>query len=88
MEELLDSVETLSGIADTHGARTLADLMYLQAAILRGGFIDHWPAESAAMDIANGLPSGERWAEFFKKEYMLESETAGAAREEPGGAHR
>jgi hypothetical protein len=78
MEELLESVETLSSIAEVHGVRTLADLMYVQSAILTGGFIDHWPLDSAAMDIANGLPSGKQWAKFFKKEYMGDRETAGA----------
>ena len=58
MQELLDSVETLSGIAEQHGARTLADLMYLQIAILSGGFIDHYPGESKVLEIASGLPSG------------------------------
>lgn len=77
MQELLDSVESLTGIAKEHGARTLADLMYLQAAILEGGFIDHWPEESAAMKIASGLPSGERWAKFIKKDDCNEASQAG-----------
>lgn len=71
MQELLDSVETLSGIADQHGARTLADLMFLQNAILSGGFIDCYPGESKVRDIACGLPSGEQWTKFIKVEYML-----------------
>lgn len=74
MQELLDSVETLGGIADEHGARTLADLMYLQNAILSGGFIDHYPGESKVLEIASALPSGEQWAKFIKVEYMLSSD--------------
>lgn len=66
MQELLDSVETLGGIAEVHGVRTLTDLMHLQSAILRGSFIDSYPDESAAMDIATSLPSGERWAKFVR----------------------
>ena len=58
-EELLTSVETLTGIVEEHGARTLADLMYLQLAILKDGFIDHYPGESSVLDIASALPSGE-----------------------------
>jgi hypothetical protein len=71
--ELLDSVETLSGIADVHGARTLSDLMFLQQAILNGGFIDHYPDESNVLNCALKLPSGERWASFIKVEYMAQS---------------
>ena len=70
MQELLDSVETLSGIAEQHGARTLADLMYLQYAILSGGFIDHYPGESKVLEIASGLPSGGRWLEFIAVEFL------------------
>ncbi len=69
-EELLGSVETLSGIADEHGSRTLADLMYLHSAILDGDFIDHYPGESKALDIARELPSGELWVKYIKHEYL------------------
>lgn len=65
MQELLDSVETLTSIAEQHGPRTLADLMYLHSAIVSGGFIDHYPDESAVLEIARGLPSGEKWAEYI-----------------------
>lgn len=71
MQELLDSVETLSGIADQFGAQTLADLIFLQNAILSGGFIDYYPGQSEVMNIARGLPSGEQWSKFIKVEYML-----------------
>ena len=74
MQELLDSVETLTGIAEQHGARTLADLMYLQNAILSGGFIDHYPGESKVLEIASGLPSGGQWSKFIAVEYLA-SET-------------
>ncbi len=73
-QELLDSVETLAGIAAAHGSRTLADLMYLQNAILSGGFIDHYPDESRVLEIVRALPSGEQWSRFIKVEY-LESPT-------------
>lgn len=69
-QELLGSVETLSGIADEHGSRTLSDLMYLQNAILSGGFIDHYPDESKVLEIASALPSGELWSKFIKVEYL------------------
>lgn len=68
MTELLAQYETLTGIADEHGVRTLADLMYLQQAILKGGFIDHYPGESAVLEIVRDLPSGEAWAAHIKVE--------------------
>jgi hypothetical protein len=65
MQELLGSVETLTGIAEEHGPRTLADLMYLQAAILEGGLIENHPEDSAVMQIVSGLPSAARWTKFI-----------------------
>lgn len=73
MQELLDSVESLTGIAEEHGSRTLADLMYLQLAITKGSFIDHHPDESKVLDIARSLPSGEQWGKFIKVEDMAQS---------------
>lgn len=73
MRELIDSVESLTAIAEKHGARTLADLMYLQSAILEGGFIDAYPAESAVQRIVGGLPSASLWSKYIKQEYMLSS---------------
>jgi hypothetical protein len=64
MTELLGSVETLTGIAETHKVRTLADLMYLQNAILNGSFIDHYPGESAVSDVVAALPSADRWMKY------------------------
>jgi len=69
-QELLDSVEALTCIAVEHGARTLADLMYLQNAILNGGFIDHYPDESKVLEIASALSSGKQWSTFIKAGYM------------------
>ena len=39
MQELLDSVESLTELGDIHGVRTLASLIYLQQAILKGSFM-------------------------------------------------
>ena len=73
-QELLDSVETLTGVDEQHGSRTLADLMYLQNAILSdGGFIDHYPGESKVLEISSALPSGERWSKFISVEYLAAS---------------
>jgi hypothetical protein len=76
MQELLDSVDTLSGIAESHGVRTLADLMYLQNAILSGGFIDHYPDESKVLDIASALPSGREWSKYILKNDQPREATA------------
>ena len=78
MRELLDSVETLDGIAQSYGTRTLSDLVYLQSAILKGGFVDHYPEESAVMHIAGALPSGERWVGFIKTEHVAQRESSGS----------
>jgi hypothetical protein len=75
MKELLDSVETLTSVAEIHGARTLADLMYLHAAILKDGFIDSYPEDSAVEQVVSALPSAERWRAFIKREYMDQEHT-------------
>lgn len=72
MSELLDSVETLGGIADEHGNRTLADLMHLQAAILDNGFIENFPMESNVAEIAAALPSGAKWVGFISNDLELQ----------------
>lgn len=66
--ELLNSVETLGGIADQYGSRTLADLMYLQNAIEKGTFIDHYPQESSVMVVVKSLPSADRWAAYIQRQ--------------------
>lgn len=70
MQELLESVETLGGIAQEHGIRTLCDLMYLQDAILTGGFIDASQDESAAYQLVAALPSGALWTNFIRRDVV------------------
>ena len=70
MQELLGSVETLVGIADEFGSRTLADLMYLQQAIIEDGYIDNYPNESNVFQIIHALPSGLQWEKYIKTEHM------------------
>ncbi|TXI25558.1 MAG: hypothetical protein E6Q67_00790 [Roseateles sp.] len=72
MVELLDSVETLSEIADQHGVGTLSDLLYLQAAILNASFIDVETDSdrSNVVKVLEGLPSGSEWMEFVRLDYM------------------
>lgn len=66
--ELLDSVESLTQLADDHGSRTLVDLMYLQQAIMNNTFIDCYPEESDVLQVIKSLPSGDRWIKFVKIE--------------------
>lgn len=77
MQELLGSVETLSSIAEIHGARTLSDLMCLQSSIIGNAVFDYYPELSAVMDIASGLPSGEHWAKFINTKHLEHRETVG-----------
>ena len=60
-EELLESVETLGGIAEQYGIRTLTELMYLQQAILKGETIEVWPGETEVGKVLQMLPSAIRW---------------------------
>jgi hypothetical protein len=66
MAELLDSVESLSAIAQTHGLATLVDLTYLQHAILTGGFIDRHSEASRVTDVVAALPSSVTWLPFIR----------------------
>lgn len=65
-DELLGETESFGQIVEMYGDRTLADLLYLQAAILKGAFIEHYPNESFVLDIAKGLPSGKDWIKHIQ----------------------
>ena len=62
--ELTESVETLCAIADIYGARTLSDLLHLQAAVVSGGFIDAW-SDSSVLTVVGQLPSAELWKTYI-----------------------
>ncbi|MDR5777121.1 MULTISPECIES: hypothetical protein [unclassified Caballeronia] len=64
--ELLDAVETLTGIAEQHGALALANVVYLQAAMLKGGLIELTRDEAENFDFVRDLPSGGRWWQSVK----------------------
>lgn len=64
-EELLGSVDTLGEIAETYGVRTLTDLMHLHVAVLTGGFIDAWAADSSVLNLVQQLPSSQHWLRFI-----------------------
>jgi len=72
MQELLASVETLTGIAEHHGVQTLADLMYLQNAIIDDTFIDdHSQSSSKVCQVVQALPSGTIWNAYIRDELTL-----------------
>jgi hypothetical protein len=91
MNELLEATESLTAIAEMHGHRTLADLMYLFSAIQEGGFIDHYPDESSVLEIVQELPSAPQWMQFIKVEYLAqpiaEAMGAGSVAALPGQDH-
>ena len=64
--ELLASCESLQGVAEAFGNRTLSDLMYLQNAILTGTQIDVWPGETRVGEVLVTLPSSELWLGYTK----------------------
>ncbi len=68
MQELLDSVDTLTSIGDLYGSRTLGDLMNLYGAVVNSGFIDHYQGESSLLEVIKSLPSCERWMQYVKVE--------------------
>ncbi len=64
--ELLASCESLQGVAEEFGTRTLLDLMYLQNAIITGAKIDVWPGETRVGDALGKLPSAALWLRYTK----------------------
>jgi hypothetical protein len=48
-------------VAEQHGPSTLAQLMYLQTAILKGTQIELYANEAEKLGLVKALPSGERW---------------------------
>ncbi|MDR5762925.1 hypothetical protein [Caballeronia sp. LZ035] len=64
--ELLDAVETLTGVAEQHGALALANVVYLQTAILKGRVIELTRDEAETFAFVRDLPSGCRWWQSVK----------------------
>ncbi|MFC5550328.1 hypothetical protein [Massilia aerilata] len=65
MDELLGAHETLTGIAECKGARTLADCMYMLSAVQKGTSIEvHHPTESEILDVVQSLPSASLWMTY------------------------
>lgn len=65
--QLCDSVESLGGIAEEYGNRTLTDLMYLQQAILKGTYIEIYAGESHILSVLRPLPSVAEWQTYVRE---------------------
>lgn len=65
MNEVLESVETVAGITETHGVQTLVDLMYLQNAIISNTHIDD-TGYSKVTEILKSLPSAKAWMSYVR----------------------
>lgn len=64
-EELTNEVESFCVLAELYGERTLADVIYLQAAILKGTCIENAPKLSFIVDIVRALPSAKVWLKYI-----------------------
>lgn len=66
-EELLNSVHSLTDIAEEHGAATLAAMFYLENAILNNSYIDNdCSYASNVLQIVMALPSSALWLKFIQ----------------------
>ncbi len=72
-KELLASVEKLSAIADVHGPQTLADIAYLQHAVLTNGKIESNSPGSAIEAVVSDLQSADRWLKYIRRESDMAS---------------
>lgn len=63
--ELIEQFETVANVGEQYGQRTVADLFYLQTAILCSSEIDVWP-QSSIMDVVDKLASAEKWLSHTK----------------------
>lgn len=66
MQELLGTHSTLAAIVEKYGQRTVMELHHLQHAILNDSFVPRYEVACYAYDVASALPSGKRWAEYFR----------------------
>ncbi|MBB5511171.1 hypothetical protein [Paraburkholderia atlantica] len=69
MRELLNAVETLGAIAETHGVDALVFLFDLQAAILNDTSVDaHAGIDGRIVELVSQLPSAAQWMKHIRKE--------------------
>lgn len=72
MQEVLESVESISAIAEQHGLLTVIYLMYLQNAIINEAFIDDH-GDSKVVEFLSALPSAELWLAYVRPAPMRET---------------
>jgi hypothetical protein len=65
MDEVLLHHDCLVKIGESMGVQTLADLCFLQGAIMRGTFIEHYRDSSSIVDLINSLPSAIAWHSYI-----------------------
>jgi hypothetical protein len=68
-DELTDEVETLAGIARQYNEQVLANLMYLQVAILSNNYIELYsdePVTAQFIELLGKLSSSERWKKYVQ----------------------
>lgn len=69
MRELLNAVETLGAIAETHGVDALVFLFDLQAAILNDTSVDaHAGIDGRIVELVSQPPSAAEWMKHIRKE--------------------
>jgi hypothetical protein len=66
--EVLNAVESLCAVAEQHGVRTLADLFYLQTAILEGTHVQFDALSAPISELVRTLPSASEWHRHFQFE--------------------
>lgn len=66
-KELMSSVETISGIEETHGVATLVDLIHLQSAILNNEKIQYFIGDDSRIAdfILDYMPNGHDWLDRY-----------------------
>lgn len=64
--EVLDTVESLSELAEQHGIAALADLFYLQTAILDGTFVQLDSGAAPISNLVRTLPSASEWGRYMQ----------------------
>jgi len=65
-EEMMGSYESIVELAEQYGPWTLADLFYLQNAILTESFIDDLGGDSKIVEVLGHLPSRDLWMTYVR----------------------
>ncbi|MDR6202518.1 hypothetical protein [Paraburkholderia graminis] len=66
--EVLNAVESLCAVAEQHGVHALADLFYLQTAILEGMQVQFDSKAAPISEFVRTLPSASGWSRYIQFE--------------------